>query len=86
MARIAESLDAKNRKSRGGFAVIVVTLAVLASMLAYPLSAGPVGWIIIQYGRPPWVQPYFDTFYGPAYWLQSHDPSRLLTAYYNWWW
>jgi hypothetical protein len=83
---MVDSLDSSNRKTRDGFAVIVAMFAVVASLLAYPLSAGPVGWIIIQSGRPPWMQPYFEAVYGPAYWLQSNDPSGLLTAYYNWWW
>jgi hypothetical protein len=83
---MVENPDRHQRKNRDGLAVGVVTAAVFALMVAYVLSAGPVGWIIIRYGRPPWTQPYFDAVYTPAYWLQSQDPSRLLNAYYHWWW
>jgi hypothetical protein len=66
--------------------LIIIAALVIAMFVAYALSAGPVGWAIIQCGRPAWTEPYFESAYAPAFWLQSHDPSRLLNAYYTWWW
>jgi hypothetical protein len=60
--------------------------AIFATMVLYPLSAGPVGWGIIKAGKPAWTEPIFESFYAPAFWLQSRDRSRLLNAYYHWWW
>jgi hypothetical protein len=68
-------------------APLVVAASLLVALLcAYPLSAGPVGWIIIQFGRPAWTQPYFESAYAPVFWMQDHDPTRLLTWYFNLWW
>jgi hypothetical protein len=66
--------------------LVVIVALVVAMLSAYPLSAGPVGWLIIRCGRPAWTQPYFESAYASVFWLQDHDPSRLLSWYLNLWW
>jgi hypothetical protein len=67
--------------------LVISAVLVFATFFAYPLSAGPVGWAIIQCGRPGWTEPYFESAYAPAFWLQGRGPiGRLLNSYYKWWW
>lgn len=77
--------EPENRKHHRAPAAITAAL-VVAMFVAYVLSAGPVGWMIIRQGRPQWMEPYFESAYAPAFWLQSKDRTRLLNAYYKWWW
>jgi hypothetical protein len=64
----------------------IVLPVAFTTLTAYLLSAGPVGWCIIQAGRPLWLKPIFESVYAAAFWVQHHEPTSLLTTYYNWWW
>lgn len=77
------------RKERSGLSAVATSLIVLSLLVAYPLSIGPVGWLIIRAGSPPFTRPTFEFIYGPLIWLQDHGPapiSSLLTWYFGLWW
>jgi len=74
------------RRSLSGVGLVIAGLTL---PILYPLSAGPVGWIIIKCGSPAWTQPMFEAAYGPLIWLQDHGPEpirQLLDSYLSWWW
>jgi hypothetical protein len=50
--------------------------ALLAVLVSYPLSAGPVLWISNRTGEPPVsVVKAVDTFYEPLSWLRSKSET-----------
>ena len=69
-----------------GSAILIAALVVALVALAYPLSAGPIGWAIIRADSPAWTQPYFEGAYGPVIWLQDHEPTGVLNRYFKFWW
>jgi hypothetical protein len=74
------------RRSATSVWIVVITAALL---FLYPLSIGPVGWMIIRCGSPSWTQPTFELVYAPLIWLQDHGPvpvSKLINWYFALWW
>jgi hypothetical protein len=64
------------------------TVAVVAVLVAYPLSIGPVSLIYYQFGRPHWLYSFEWYVYGPLLWTVEHGPAwygKLFDAYVNWW-
>ena len=53
------------RERSSAIGVLILVVAIL--VIAYPLSAGPVDWPIIQCGSPAWTQPYIETFYAARF-------------------
>jgi hypothetical protein len=87
MAQDEPRAEKIGRNDDGTWTLVAVLGIVL--LVVYPLSIGPVGWLIIRAGSPPWTQAAFEWIYGPLIWLQDHGPapaSRLLTWYFGWWW
>ncbi len=66
-----------------------VYIAIGAGLLLYPLSIGPVGWVVIKCGSPEWTRPGFEFVYAPLVWLQDYGPEsvrNLITWYFDLWW
>jgi len=78
--------ESEPAKKREGSSAISVAALVIVLPVAYPLSAGPVGWLIICCGMPAWTEPIWNATYAAVFWLQDHEPSGLLSAYFSLWW
>jgi len=59
-----------------------ITVALVALLVAYPLSAGPVTWIDDRYTLPIWTGPAIETVYSPLVWLSR--ASKPFSDAYGW--
>ena len=58
------------------------TTITLLVVVAYPLSVGPVWWILGQRDWPEWMNTFEQVFYWPLGWLMGNSP--LLTEWMLW--
>jgi hypothetical protein len=62
------------------------TLGILAALLAYALSLGPVFYLEAKGKLPPPLDKYCAYFYYPVLVLERSTPLRgPFTAYLDWW-
>lgn len=82
---MTDEMDDPSRPShgRGGAGLV----AVLALLLAYPLSLGPVAYMGAKGWLPAQPPPWFTRVYGPLVWTARKVPpaGQVLQAYLNWW-
>lgn len=60
-------------------------LVVLAVLVLYPLSIGPVAWLSLKCDVPQWLDVATDHFYAPANWLMDSGPQALSDWYFRYW-
>lgn len=77
----------KPRKPAAGFWIVV---GVVAMLVGYPLSIGPVRWIVCTTGcRTAWLDDAIDLIYAPVLWVAGVDGAEWLSDallhYLNWW-
>jgi hypothetical protein len=67
--------------------IVWTALALLAVVVLYPLSAGPVLWISLRTGLPRGGGKVLDTFYEPLIWLRSKSKTadKAFERYFNVW-
>ena len=72
--------DSKNSSHPGTWLASVVAL-----LLAYPLSVGPVGWLAVHVISPGSSRPgWFYSLYLPLIWLDAHSPAfRSFIEWYG---
>jgi hypothetical protein len=61
------------------------TVAVVAALVGYPLSWGPVCWIRSDFlGDADWAMEMYFTIYGPLLWIDERAPDSIqhATAWY----
>lgn len=74
----------EDRKQTGAW----VALFLLGALIFYPLSAGPVVWVVARCGFLEWQLKAFEAIYQPLELLHDHGPpvvSRPIDAYVEWW-
>lgn len=79
------SKDHDNRKRLG--AVFWAAL-LLAAIVVYPLSLGPVAWLDTKLGSPKWLETFGTVVYAPMSYSVEHGPQRVTECYMsfiNWW-
>jgi hypothetical protein len=61
-----------------------ITVALVAVLVGYPLSAGPFGWLSYHRLLPDWAEDAGTWFYAPVEWMSSYgpEPIRELFAFY----
>ena len=57
---------------------------MLAVLVLYILSLGPVLYFTMGRGLPPEQQRMIEAFYEPIEWLQQTPLEKPLTAYHRW--
>jgi len=63
------------------------TVVVSVSLVAYPLSIRPVGWIVDNVDFPN-LLPLYWTLYAPIIWVYDHGPEPIhdvIEWYANLW-
>ena len=79
------SEDHDNRKHPGaGFWATII----LAAVVAYPLSIGPVAWLYHKTGEPGWLGTAGDIVYAPLAFTIDKCPTKLgsqFHGYIEWW-
>lgn len=63
-------------------------MALVALLVAYPLSAEPVTLLYSKLNRPHWLYSAEGYVYGPLAWMVERGPawySAAFNAYVNWW-
>ena len=64
------------------------TVVVVAALVAYPLSVGPVECMHVHLGFPHWVRTTVDFIYEPLFWAMRNGPQWfrvLFSKYISWW-
>ena len=70
------------KKSDAAFWTTVVIITV-GLVLAYPLSIGPVVWILSRVNPPEWVLMALQLFYVPLQWAcQLFEPAETAVEWY----
>jgi hypothetical protein len=62
--------------------------ALAALFIAYPLSAGPIEWLLLDRNIPHWLETGLVGFYAPVHWALHYLPDSIVDAYFqycNWW-
>ncbi len=54
-----------------------ITVALLAVLVGYPISWGPVCWICRSRLMPQILLPAIDTFYAPIDWFAMEGPTPV---------
>ena len=57
------------------------TVALVAVLIAYPLSIGPVTWMHSKRWIPPWLDKPLVSFYVPCSWVYEKGPEPLRSVY-----
>jgi len=80
---MSEELD--NRKRPGA---VFWAMIILAALVAYPLSIGPVASLDKKLGSPEWLETIGTVVYAPAFYSIEHGPKRVSECYdrYITWW
>ena len=60
-----------------------ITVALVAVLVGYPLSYGPVGWFCERPICPTWFQNVADRFYDPLMWTLRLAPVTVQNAWTN---
>ena len=55
----------------------------MVAIIAYPLSLGPVYWLINHVGAPEWGQTCILVVYAPLGWVLDRVPEELSGWYTN---
>jgi hypothetical protein len=58
-----------------------ITLALVAVLVGYPLSAGPAFWIYIKTGEPLWAGTALETIYWPLSESLGAGPRIIWDAF-----
>jgi hypothetical protein len=66
------------KKPTAGFWIAVALVAVL---LGYPLSEGPVLWLQVSGILPNWLHAAANRFYFPLDWLIDRAPTPIQSAF-----
>jgi len=59
---------------------IWTTVVLVAVLVAYPLSVGPVDWLVLHGYLPEWAWRPFTTFYSPVAWFVANEPKPRADA------
>ena len=66
-----------------------LTVALVAVLAAYPLSAGPAEfWVSPKLRKFKWMTTTIDTIYAPLWWAFDRSPGWVRKAtgpYFDWW-
>jgi hypothetical protein len=65
-------MTSDRKKPSAGF---WITVALVAVLIGYPLSYGPVVWLDNTFGVPKSIQPAVGYFYFPLGWLDDNGPQ-----------
>ena len=68
-------------KNRGWWVYLVATF--LVAIIVYPLSLGPVCWLLNHVGAPEWATPCISVVYTPLWWVLQRVPEELSGWYTN---
>jgi len=52
-------------------------VALVALLVAYPLSCPWVWIIFVRVGEPAWAEPVFGSYYAPYSWALRHAPESV---------
>jgi hypothetical protein len=77
-------MSEQTKKSGVAFwATVVVVMALVALVAAYPLLIGPVCWLADRDMLPEIANKPIDTFYSPLMWLMgSSETARTIFRWY----
>ena len=65
-----------------------LAIAIAGSVIGYPLSAGPVIWVLQRANSPDWLLVACDCFYTPAFLALDYVPEstgEAYASYLSWW-
>ncbi len=71
-------MTSSHKKSTGEFWIAV---ALVAELLGYPLSEGPVLWLQVSGVLPNWLHAAAHHFYFPLDWLIDRAPTPIQSAF-----
>ncbi len=80
---MSEDPDNRKRPGAGFWATII-----LAALVAYPLSIGPVAWLDMKLDSPKWLETIGTVVYAPLFYSVDHGPTRVTEfyeSYLTWW-
>jgi hypothetical protein len=79
---------ASEKKQSGSWWPCWLCIGLVAVLIAYPLSAGPVQWIAGKTLLPMWLETGIEYFYAPLNMAIHYVPRPVLTAYVRYlrWW
>jgi hypothetical protein len=60
--------------------VAFLTTVILAILIAYPLSVGPVGFVLVHNGYS-FAPKALQIFYAPLVWLVDHTPQEVENTF-----